>query len=172
MWSECKHNDINNPNSNATAIAAAADEGDEWSNDDDAIGADQLWLHEHEPHPKMTPKDSPIPYWVSKRSIWPQLAQMALDVYSTVLMSDAPECAFSGIGMLLTPCRRNMTGEGVEQMECLRSWQGSGIISLDQGLFNSAVATTSIDDDDPVDLNSSNLLQHEQMYEQMQIEID
>jgi hypothetical protein len=64
MWSEYKHIDINNPNSNATAIAAAADEGDEWSNDDDATGADQLWLHVHEPkpHPKMTPKDSPIHY--------------------------------------------------------------------------------------------------------------
>jgi hypothetical protein len=40
-----------------------------------------------------------------------------------------------------------MTGEGVEQMTCLRSWQQSGIITLSQGLFNSAVAT-AIDEDE------------------------
>jgi hypothetical protein len=39
-----------------------------------------------------------------------------------------------------------MTGEEVEQMACLRSWQRSGIITLSQGLFNSAVAT-AIDGD-------------------------
>ena len=47
-----------------------------------------------------------------------QSAQMALDIYSTVSMSDAPERAFSGTETLLTPRRRNMTGEGVEQMKC------------------------------------------------------
>jgi hypothetical protein len=78
-------------------------------------------------------------------------------------MSDVPERVFSGTGTLLVSLRRSMTCEGVEQMECLRSWQGSGIISLDQGLFNSAVATTSIDDDEPVDLDSRNLLHHEHM---------
>jgi hypothetical protein len=62
----------------------------------------------------MLQKDSPIPYWISKRSVWPELAQMALDVYSTVLMSDSPERVFSDTGHLLSPKRRTMTGEGVE----------------------------------------------------------
>jgi hypothetical protein len=47
---------------------------------------------------------------------------MALDVYATPPMSDAPERAFSGTGTLLIPLRRSMIGEGVEQIECLRSW--------------------------------------------------
>jgi hypothetical protein len=38
-----------------------------------------------------------------------------------------------------------MKGEGVEQMVCLRSWQASDLIKLDQGLFDSAVIATSID---------------------------
>jgi hypothetical protein len=60
------------------------DDDDEWANDDDATGADQLQLYEQEPHSKMLAKDSPINYWVSKQSIWPQLAQMvALDRYDT-----------------------------------------------------------------------------------------
>jgi hypothetical protein len=93
-------------------------------------------------------KDSPIGYWISKRSIWPQLTQMALDVYSTPAMSDSPEHVFSGTGTLLTPLRRTMTGEGVEQATCLRSWEATVTISLSQGLLNSAVATTRADDDD------------------------
>jgi hypothetical protein len=72
---------------------------------------------------------------------------MALDVYSTPPMSDEPERVFSGTGSLLSARRRQMTGEGVEQMTCLRSWDRSGIVTLSQGLFNSAVATT-LDEDD------------------------
>jgi len=73
---------------------------------------------------------------------------MALDVYSTPPMSDQLERVFSDTGNLLSPRRRHMSGEGVEQMTCLRSWDRSGIIKLSQGLFNSAVATTSQIDDD------------------------
>jgi hypothetical protein len=73
LWSEYKHRVISDPNNtanaNANATAVPADEDDEWSNDDDATGADQLWLYEQEPHSKILMKESPIPYWVSKRSI-------------------------------------------------------------------------------------------------------
>jgi hypothetical protein len=95
----------------------------------------------------MSQKDSPIPYWISKRSIWPELTQMALDIFSTVPMSDSPERVFSDTGNLLSPSRRTMTGDCVEQITCLRRWEQSSIISLSQGLFNSAVATTPDDDD-------------------------
>jgi hypothetical protein len=48
-----------------------------------------------------------------------------------------------------------MTGEGVEQRTCLRSWQRSGLINLNQDLFDAAVLATSINeaegDDMPVD---------------------
>jgi hypothetical protein len=46
-------------------------------------------------------------------------------------------------------------------MTCLRSWERSGIITLDEGLFNSAVATAIDEDDECVDLNSDNLYYHE-----------
>jgi hypothetical protein len=45
------------------------DKDDEWSLDDQTSAADQLWLYEHEPYPKMSPKDSLIDYWISKRAI-------------------------------------------------------------------------------------------------------
>jgi hypothetical protein len=74
---------------------------------------------------------------------------MALDIYSTVPMSDSPERIFSGTGHLLSPKRRTMTSEGVEQVTCLRAWEQSGIISLSQSLFSNAVATTP-DEDEPL----------------------
>jgi hypothetical protein len=69
----------------------------------------------------MSIKDSPIEYWISKRSIWLQLAQMALDIYATPAISDEPERVFSITGNLLSQRRRHMIGEGVEQMIYLRS---------------------------------------------------
>jgi hypothetical protein len=140
---------------------AVVDEDDEWSLDDQTSTADQLWLYEHEPHPKeMSPKDSPIDYWISKRAIWPQLASMALDVFATPAMSDEPERVFSIVGNLLAPRRRSLKGEGVEQMLCLRSWQSSGIIKLDQASFADTVPIDEVDDHE---LSSSNLLYHDQI---------
>jgi hypothetical protein len=63
---------------------------------------------------------------------------MALDIYATPAMSDEPERVFSIAGNLLSPRRRQLSGEAVEQMLCLRSWQRSGIITLEQGLFEEA----------------------------------
>jgi hypothetical protein len=131
------------------------DNDDEWSLDDQTSVADQLWLYEHEPHPReMSPKDSLIDYWISKRTIWPQLARMAFDVFTTLAMSDEPERVFSIAGNLLAPRRRRLKGERVEQMLCLRSWQRSGIIKLDQALFADTVTVDEIDD---FELSSSNL---------------
>jgi hypothetical protein len=124
------------------------DEDDEWSQDYDAAAADQLALYEIEPHLLLTMKGCPIDYWVRKRPIWPQLAQMALDIYPMPAMRDEPERVFSATGTLLTPRRRQMTGEEIAQMTCLRSWQRSGNINLDDGLFNTAAVTTMPDDDE------------------------
>jgi hypothetical protein len=108
----------------------------------------------------MLPKDSLIDYWISKRAIWPQLASMALDVFTTLAMSDEPERVFSITGNLLALRRRSLKGEGVEQMLCLRSWQSSSIIKLDQALFADTVLIDEVDD---YELSSSNLLYHDQM---------
>jgi hypothetical protein len=140
----------------------SVDEEDEWSREDYTATADQLQMYEIEPPAQgLTIKDSPIDYWVSKRSIWPQLAQMALDVYSTPPMSDEPERAFSTTGNLMSTRRRHLAGQGVEQMVCLRSWDQSDIIRLDEGWFTSAVATAIEDDDEHADLSSENLLHYD-----------
>jgi hypothetical protein len=53
----------------------SVDEEDEWSREDYTATADQLQMYEIEPPAQgLTIKDSLIDYWVSKRSIWPQLA--------------------------------------------------------------------------------------------------
>ena len=143
LWKDYKP--TNNSSSNANTATPVPDD-DEWSRHDEATVADQLHLYEQEPYPKMLQKDSPIPYWISKRAIWPELAQMALDVYSTPPMSDEPERIFSDTGNLLSPKRRTMNGEGVEQMTCLRRWDRSGFITLSQRLFNSAVVATRNED--------------------------
>ena len=103
-------------------MSIAIDKDDEWSLNDQTSVADQLWLYQHELHPKeMSPKDSLIECWISKRAIWPQLVQIALDVYATPAISDEPERVFSIASNLLSPRRRKLIGEGVEQMLCLRS---------------------------------------------------
>lgn len=111
-----------------------------------SIGAgDQYDEYCAEPRPaskQMTRHDSPIPYWISKLTVWPQLAQMALDIYSTPACSDAPERVFSIAGNTLNPRRRVMTADTVQELLCLRSWQKSGLIDFDTTLFDEAVRAT------------------------------
>ena len=75
--------------------------------------------------------DLPIPYWLGKLKQWPQLAQMALDVYSTPAISDELERVFSIAGSVLAVRRRRLTSDAVHWLLCLRSWQRSEIITLD-----------------------------------------
>lgn len=140
LWSEYKVERV------TTAVAAVTESRhlparDEWSDDDPDEDLDQLEQYEREGYARdLTASDSPIPYWIAKQPIWPQLAQMALDIYSTPAMSDDPERVFSIAGNTLNPRRRCLKGETVQQVLCLRSWQNSGLIHLDRRLFNKAVA--------------------------------
>jgi hypothetical protein len=160
MWDEYK--DL--PIGNTTTATTLMDEDDEWSSDDD-VTVDQLWLYENEPYPQISVKDSPLQYWLSKRPIWPQLSQMALDLFTTPAMSDEPERVFSMAGNLLNPRRRQLKEGGIEQILCLKSWQKAGIIRLDQPSFNRAVATSGdcvIEENlNNTELTSDNLLYHE-----------
>jgi hypothetical protein len=84
---------------------------------------------------------------------------MALDIYSTPAMSDEPERVFSVAGHVLAPSRRCLTSEAMQWLLCLRSWQNSDIIALDQRLLRAAVITIDSlpppppepDDDDEID---------------------
>jgi hypothetical protein len=64
---------------------------------------------------------------------------MALDIYSTLAMSDEPERIFSIASYVLPPSRRRLTSEAMQWLLCLRSWQNSDIITLDQCLLKAAV---------------------------------
>jgi hypothetical protein len=45
--------------------------------------------------------------------VWPQLAKIALNIYSTPPMSDEPERVFNEGGNLLVPRRRQLSGDHV-----------------------------------------------------------
>jgi hypothetical protein len=64
---------------------------------------------------------------------------MALDVYSTPAMSDEPERVFSSGGALLVPRRRQLSAGHVREILCLRSWQDSGLVTLNAALFEQII---------------------------------
>jgi hypothetical protein len=140
----------------AIPTALMLDNDEDWLNAPDTTVVDQLWQYEHEPRPQMLTRESPIPYWISKITVWPQLARMALDVFLTLPMSDELERVFSISGHLLSPRRRQLKGESVEMLLCLRAWSKSGIIKLDEGLLRQAMAAANIDDDDDDEVTASN----------------
>jgi hypothetical protein len=85
----------------ATMLVSNSDADD--SDDDDVELRDQYDEYYAEPrlsNKHMTRHDSPIPYWISKRAIWPQLVQMALDIYTTPACSDEPERMFTEFGII------------------------------------------------------------------------
>jgi hypothetical protein len=117
---------------------------DEWSDDDEDLRAsvDQLAQYYAEPpHDKSLPvNESPISYWIDKRIVWPQLAAMALDIYSVPAMSDEPERIFLQSGHLLSPRRRRLTSKSMQQLMCMKSWLKQGVAHLDGSLFEKTVA--------------------------------
>jgi hypothetical protein len=87
---------------------------------------------------------------------------MALDIYSMPAMSDEPERVFSIAGNTLSPRRRCLKGDTMQEILCLRSWQDSGLINLDRRLFNKAVATaeaSSINDDLTLDESDDEIVE-------------
>jgi hypothetical protein len=130
---------------------------------------DQLQQYEQEAYPQYPQTfDSLMDYWISKRKLWPQLARMALDIYSTPAMSDEPERVFSIAGHVLAPSRRCLTSDAMQWLLCLRSRQSSEIITLDQRLLrhamiaaDSLVADSNGDDEVPILEVEDELLYHE-----------
>lgn len=90
---------------------------------------------------------------------------MTLDPYATLAMSDKPERVFSMVDNLLSPRRKHLKKDGIEQMLFLKSGRASGNVKLDQQSFNRAVVrlTECIIDEDLIKTNlvSNNLLYHE-----------
>ncbi|KAM6505364.1 hypothetical protein FSOLCH5_15493 [Fusarium solani] len=72
----------------------------------------------------------PITYWISKRSMWPHLSQMALDILSIPCMSDEPERIFSFTGLLTPAHRARLGGDIIGASLCLADWDRRGVIDL------------------------------------------
>jgi hypothetical protein len=64
---------------------------------------------------------------------------MALDIYSTPACSDDLKRVSSEGGALLVPRRRQLSGDPVQQILCLRSWRRSGLMTLDGAMFEQVV---------------------------------
>jgi hypothetical protein len=139
LWEQYK---VTN-NAPSSAAYVTIDDGSESDDDDTYFAArDQYAEYVAEPRPlrtQMTRHDSPIPYWISKLTVWPELAKMALDIYCTPPMSDEPERVFSIAGNTLNARRRVMTEDTVQELLCLRSWQRSGLVQFDHTTFEKAV---------------------------------
>lgn len=54
---------------------------------------------------------------------------MAIDVLSAMAMSAKSERFFSAAGRLIAWTRARLEGVRIEQLECLKHWQKSGLIS-------------------------------------------
>jgi hypothetical protein len=56
-------------------------------------------------------------------------------------MSDEPERVFSIADNTLATRRRSLTSDAMQWLLCLRSWQNSGVVRLDQCLLRQATMT-------------------------------
>jgi hypothetical protein len=135
---------------------------DEWSDNEEDVqsSVDQLAQYYAEPpHDRSLPADKlPIPYWIAKKNLWPQLAVMALDIYSVPAIHDEPEWIFSQIGHILAPRRRSLTSKSMEQLMCMKSWLKQGVAHLDGSLFEKTVVmidspNMTAELDDPSDVS-------------------
>lgn len=61
---------------------------------------------------------------------------MALDIFVVLAMSDALERIFSTTGDVLSPRRRLLQSETVGWLMTLKSWINSGLITLDDSVFD------------------------------------
>ena len=71
-----------------------------------------------------------ITYWISKRSMWPHLLQMALDILLIPCMSDELERIFSLMGLLTPAHRVRLGGNIIGASLCLADWDRRGVINL------------------------------------------
>lgn len=78
----------------------------------------------------------PIEYWHDKRSTYPRLAQMALDILSVAPMSAEVERLFSSAGKMLAPDRSRLEANTIGITQTVRSWLRAGYISTEEKLLH------------------------------------
>jgi hypothetical protein len=78
----------------------------------------------------------PFEYWHNKRSVYPRLAQMALDILSAAPMSAEAERLFSSSGRMVSPDRTQLEANTIGMVQTLRSWLRGGYIDTEDMLIN------------------------------------
>ena len=113
-------------------------DSDSESEDSERIKAsifEQLTAYSSDKSHKELVKDrqaSPLPYWLSKRHQWPHLTALALNVYAVPPMSDEPERVFSITGAAITPRRRNLTSDKINDSMCLKAWLRAKVLIINR----------------------------------------
>jgi hypothetical protein len=108
---------------------------DEWS-DGEARDVDQFEEYQRElPDKSYESTESPVDYWVRRRRRWPQLAAMALDIYSVPVMAGEPEIKFTRLTKDYSLKEEGLDDETEACLMCLRIWQRDGTIETDESLF-------------------------------------
>jgi hypothetical protein len=69
---------------------------------------------------------------------------MALDIYAVPAMADEPERLFSQAGDATSSRRRGLSTDTVAFLMCLKSWQSSGIITIDKSLFERTIEAVAL----------------------------
>jgi hypothetical protein len=65
---------------------------------------------------------NPIAWWTEKRTEFPILAQLALNLLSIPAMAAEDERVFSSTGKLITADRNQLDEDSIKAVECLRHW--------------------------------------------------
>lgn len=89
---------------------------------------------------------NPLEWWISQRSTFPTLSQLALDILAIPAMSVDCERAFSLSKLTLTTQRLSMASTTLEHSQCLKNWLQRGSIRLGGFQFTSAAMEESLGD--------------------------
>ena len=106
----------------------------EWS--DGELDVDQFEEYQRESRDKSYGStESPVDYWVRRRRRWPQLAAMALDIYSVPVTAGEPEIHPTRLTKDYSLREEGLDDETEACLMCLRIWQRDGTIEIDDSIF-------------------------------------
>ena len=70
-----------------------------------------------------------IAWWINQRMRLPNLARMALNIFSIPPMSSEPERVFSSLKHMITADRASLKPDVIEALECVKHWMKSGVFT-------------------------------------------
>ena len=87
----------------------------------------------YEKYIKLSPQgelENPILWWRDNEFRFPNLAQMAFDLFAIPAISSECERVFSQTKLLITDKRNRLSDLTIEATECLKHWLQVGVITL------------------------------------------